>query len=256
MIAEPTLSGASATKANAWETDDRYAQRHTLQIAVCLRSLLARGDFLTVEFGDRQFVTQLLDVDARRARLVFDFGRTARDNRDLVDTSELTFRSQPSGIRTHFVTGGAEVVMFEGRPAFQVPFPALLHYLQRRDFHRVDTPMFDPFVASGVDGTGAAFRLELQDLSLGGMALRARDARFEWLAAGTVWNDVKLQVGGLGAVPVDLEVVALRQSVTPTGEQRTVLGCRFIDLKANAERVLQRAITLLETRHKARAARG
>jgi flagellar brake protein len=50
-------------------------------------------------------------------------------------------------------------------------------------------------------------------------------------------------------------VVAPRQLVTPTGEQRTVLGCRFIDLKANAERVLQRAITLLETRRKERSAR-
>jgi c-di-GMP-binding flagellar brake protein YcgR len=255
MIAEPTLSGASASTTNAWETDDRYAQRHTLQIALCLRTLLARGDFLTVEFGARQFVTQLLYVDTGRAHFLFDFGSTARDNRALVDAAELTFRSQPSGIRTHFVTGGAVVVTFEGRPTFEAPFPALLHYVQRRDFHRVDTPMFDPFVASGLDGAGAAFRLELQDLSLGGLALRGRDARFESLAAGTVWNDVELQVGGLGAVPVDLEVVAPRQIVTPTGEHRTVLGCRFIDLKADAERVLQRAITLLETRRKERAAR-
>jgi c-di-GMP-binding flagellar brake protein YcgR len=255
MIAEPILSGASASTTNAWETDDRYAQRHTLQIAVCLRTLLARRDFLIVEFANTQFVTQLLNVDAGRARFVFDFGSTARDNRALVDAEELTFRGQPSGIRTHFVTGGAAVVTFEGRPAFEVPFPALLHYVQRRDFHRVDTPMFDPFVASGVDGTGAAFRFELQDLSLGGMALRARDARFERLAAGTVWSDVKLQVGGLGAVPVDLVVVATRQMVTPTGEHRTILGCRFLNLKASAERVLQRAITLLETRRKERAAR-
>jgi c-di-GMP-binding flagellar brake protein YcgR len=255
MIAEQTLSGASASTTNAWETDDRYAQRHTLQIALCLRTLRVRCDFLTVEFGDMQFVTQLLDVDSRRARFLFDFGSTVRDNLALVDADKLTFRSQPSGIRTHFVTGGAVVVTFEGRPAFEVPFPALLHYVQRRDFHRVDTPMFDPFVASGVDGAGTAFRLELQDLSLGGVALRARDARFESLAAGTVWNDVKIQLGGLGAVPVDLEVVAPRQMITPTGEHRTVLGCRFIDLKANAERVLQRAITLLETRRKDRAAR-
>jgi len=255
MISEPILSGASVSKSNAWETDDRYAQRHTLQIAACLRTLVARGDFLTVEFGDKQFVTQLLDVDARRAHILFDFGSTARDNRELVDADELTFRSQPSGIHTHFVTGGAVVVMFRERPAFEVPFPALLHYVQRRDFYRIDTPMTDPFVASGVDGAGAAFRFELHDLSLGGMALRARDARFESLAAGTVWNNVKLQVGRLGAMPVDFEVVAPRQMITPTGEHRTVLGCRFINLKANAERVLQRAITLLETRRKERSAR-
>ncbi|MFM0522086.1 flagellar brake protein [Caballeronia jiangsuensis] len=104
MIAEPTLSGASASTMNAWETDDSYAQRHTLQIALCLRTLLARGDFLTVEFGDTQLVTQLLKVDSGRAHFLFDFGSTAGDNRALVDADELTFRSQPLG--TRFVTGG------------------------------------------------------------------------------------------------------------------------------------------------------
>ena len=87
------------------------------------------------------------------------------------------------------------------------------------------------------------------------VALRARDARFEALAPGIIWNNVRLQVGGLGAVLVDLEIVAPRQIVTPTGERRTILGCRFVDLKGNAERVLQRAIMQLEMQRKERAAR-
>jgi c-di-GMP-binding flagellar brake protein YcgR len=252
MIAEPSLTIESAAGTNAWETDDRYAQRHSLQIALCLRSLLARGDFLTVEFDGTQFVTQLLDVDSKRTRFLFDYGSTQRDNAALADAGELTFRSQPSGVRTHFVTGGAVTTTFEGRPAFEAPFPTLLHYVQRRDCYRVDTPMSDPFVVSGRDAEGVEFRLELQDLSLGGVALRTRDTRFESLAQGTVWTDVTLRAGALGAVPVDLEIVAPRQSVTPTGEQRIVLGCRFIDLKGSAERVLQRAITLLETRREGR----
>jgi hypothetical protein len=43
--------------------------------------------------------------------------------------------------------------------------------------------------------------------------------------------------------------------VTPTGERRTVLGCRFVDLKGNTERVLQRAITQLDMHRKERAER-
>lgn len=253
MTAEPSLTIESVAGTNAWETDDRYAQRHSLQIALCLRGLLARGDFLTVEFDGTQFVTQLLDVDSQRAHFLFDSSSAQRENAALVDAGELTFRSQPSGVPTHFVTGAAVATTFEGRPAFEAPFPTLLHYVQRRDCYRVDTPIADPFVVNGRDAEGVAFRLELQDLSLGGVALRTRETRFESLAQGTVWAGVTLQVGGLGAVPVDLEIVAPRQVVTPTGEQRIVLGCRFIDLKGSAERVLQRAITLLETRREARS---
>lgn len=248
-MADPSLTNESAVKTNAWETDDRYAQRLPPQIAQCLRRMLTRGDFLTVEFDGMQFVTQLLDVDSRGARFVFDFGSTQRDNRELVHADELTFRSQPSGIRTRFVTGRAAATTFDGRPAFEAQ-PELLHYVQRREYYRVDTPMFDAFIASGADGAGVSFQFELQDLSLGGVALRTRDTRFESLAQGTIWKNVRLQSGGLGAVPVDLEIVAPRQVVTPTGERRTVLGCRLVDLKGHTERVLQRAITRLEMHRK------
>ena len=255
MIAESFLSNESAVNANAWETDDRYAQRFTPQIALCLRSLLTRGDFLTVEFEGAQFVTQLLDVDSRGARFIFDQSSTPRDNRALADADELTFRSQPSGIRTRFTTGRAVATIFEGRPAFEAPFPELLHYVQRREYHRVDTPMFDAFIASGSDDAGVRFQFELKDMSLGGVALRARDNKLESLVLGTVWKDVRLHMGAHGAVPVDLEIVAPRQVVTPTGERRSVVGCRFVDLKGSAERVLQRAITQLEMHRKERAAR-
>ncbi|CAL8481593.1 flagellar brake protein [Caballeronia sp. S22] len=254
-IAEPSVTNESAVKTNAWEIDDRYAQRLTPQIALCLRSIMARGDFLTVEFDGTQFITQLLDVNSRGAHFIFDLGSTQRGNRELVLAGELTFRSQPSGIRTRFVTGRAVAMTFEGRPAFEAPFPELLHYVQRREYYRVDTPMFDAFIASGANDAGVAFQFELQDLSLGGVALRARDADFGSLTPGTIWNDVRLQVGGLGAVMVDLEIVAPRQVVTPTGERRAVLGCRFLDLKGYAGRVLQRAITQLEMHRKERAAR-
>ncbi|SAK96853.1 YcgR family protein [Caballeronia hypogeia] len=255
MNAEHSLTHESAEKTQVWETDDRYAQRFTAQIALCLRSILSRGDFLTVEFEGTQLVTQLLEVDSRSARFVFDLGGAPRDNRELIHADELMFRSQPSGIRTRFVTGRAVTTTFEGRPAFEAPFPDVLHYVQRREYYRVDAPMFDAFIASGADEAGASFQFELQDLSLGGVALRTRETRFESLEHGTLWKEVSLQVGKLGSVPVDLEVVAPRQVVTRTGERRTVLGCRFVELKGSAERVLQRAITQLEMDRKERAAR-
>ena len=256
MIAEPSPNGQTGANTNAWEFDERYVQRHSLQIALCLRSLMSRGDFLTVEFDGAQFVTQLLDVDARRLQFLFDYGSVQDANAALPRADKLTFRSQPSGIRTEFATGRAITTTFEGRPAFAAPFPELLHYVQRRDYYRVDTPLLDPFVASGVDAEGVAFQLDVQDLSLSGIALRTRDVRFESVAPGSAWKDVSVRLGALGAVSVDLEIAAPRPALTPTGERRFVLGCRFIDLKGHAERALQRAITTLEARRQGRSARA
>jgi len=251
MIAAPTRTEAPVTHTS--DIDERYAQHHPLQIAMCLRKLASHRDFLTVEFDCAQIVTQLLDVDSRNARFVFDCGSDNGYNARLASAHVLTFRGQPAGIRTEFVTGRATRTSFEGRPAFEANFPALLYHVQRREFFRVDTPLSDPFVASGRDAGGDTFRLEVQDLSLGGVALRTSDPRFASLAKGSVWRNVTLRLGGFGSVVSDLEIVAPRAALTPTGEHRPVLGRRFVELRDNAERTLQRAITQLETRRLGRA---
>ncbi|NML32667.1 flagellar brake protein [Paraburkholderia antibiotica] len=237
------------------DIDDTFAQRHPLQIAVCLRNLMTGQDFVTVEFGGRQIVTQVLDVDSRNARFVFDMGSVADDNHVLPVARQLTFRSLPGGIRTEFTTAGAEAITFEGRPAFEAPFPPLLYYVQRREFFRVQTPVLDPYLACGRYEDGATFRLELQDLSLGGVALKTADARFAELANGTVLHDVALQMGIFGTLQLDLQIVAPRQLTTAKGELRYVIGCKFAIALGPSERALQRVITQLETRRQTLAQR-
>jgi c-di-GMP-binding flagellar brake protein YcgR len=229
--------------------DECYAQRHPLQIALCLRSLLSRGDFLTVEFEGGQIVTQVLDVDSRSARFVFDLGCSDSSNAALARADALTLRSQPSGIQTEFTTGPAVKVLFDGRPAFEAPMPTLLYYVQRRQYYRVETPLVNPFVAHGRDEAGNVFHFDVKNLSLGGVALRVSDDRFETAERGGVWRGVTLRMGPFGEVSVDLEIAAPRYELMQTGERRAILGCRFIDLSGCAERALQRTITQLELKH-------
>ena len=228
-----------------------FAQRHPLQIAVCLRKLVSGGDFVTAEFEGRQIVTQVLEVDSRNARFIFDAGSVAADNRALPGAKQLTFRSLPGGIRVEFATDAAKAVVFEGRLAFEAPFPALLYYVQRREYFRVQTPALDPYVVSGRYADGDSFKVEMQDLSLGGVALRTANARFGTLDAGCVLRDVTVQLGDFGTLSLDLEIGAPRHFTSAGGERRFVMGCRFAALPGPAERMLQRVITQLETRRQA-----
>jgi c-di-GMP-binding flagellar brake protein YcgR len=238
------------------DADSNFAQRHPLQIAMCLRNLVSGQDFVTVEFGGQQIVTQVLDVDSRNARFVFDAGSVAEDNAALLAARELTFRGLPGGIRTEFTTLDATPVVFEGLPAFEAPFPTLLYYVQRREFFRVQTPLLDPYLASGPYPDGGSFRLELQDLSLGGVALKTADARFGSLETGTLLRDVSLQLGSFGTLLVDLEIVAPRLVTTPKGDRRFVIGCKFAGALGPSERTLQRVVTQLETKRQRLSPRG
>jgi c-di-GMP-binding flagellar brake protein YcgR len=229
-----------------------FAQHHPLQIAVCLRKLVCGQDFVTVESGGRQIVTQILDVDSRNARFIFDAGSVEANNQAVNQAvpraQQLVFRSLPGGIRTEFTTQPARQIVFEGRPASEAPFPPVLYSVQRREYFRVQTPVLAPYIASGPYTDGGSFRVELQDLSLGGVALRTADARFGSLDTGCVLRDVTLQLGAFGTLRLDLEIVSPRQSATPKGDRRFVMGGRFVTVPGPAERMLQRAVAQLETR--------
>lgn len=254
MIADHPLTAAPADQTRDARAD--YAQRHPLQIAVCLRGLAARQDFIAVEFDGHQIVTQVIDVDSRNARFVFDPGSVDADNRALPGAMELRFHGTPSGIRTEFTTSAAKPVTFDGRPAFEASFPAVLYYVQRRQTFRVETPVLDPYTATGSHADGNTFNLQVKDLSLGGVALRTTDSRFDDVERGCVLRDVTLKLGSFGTLRLDLEIVAPRKSMTPAGEWCTVLGCRFVDLPGAAERTLQRVVTQLEMKRLAVGSRG
>ncbi|HEX7912336.1 MAG TPA: flagellar brake protein [Paraburkholderia sp.] len=255
LLPDAEFAGIADAAELLHDADSNFAQRHPLQIAVCLRKLVTGQDFVTVEFNGRQIVTQLLDVDSRNARFVFDASSMAEDNYVLPSARQLIFRSLPGGIRTEFTTLDANPIVFDGRPAFEAPFPALLYYVQRREFFRVQTPVLDPYVASGPYADGGSFRLELQDLSLGGIALKTADERFASLESGTVLRDVVLQLGSFGTLRLDLDIVAPRRLSMPNGERRFVIGCKFVATPGPAERTLQRVVTQLETKRQALAPR-
>ena len=225
-----------------------FALRHPLQIAICLRTLAARHHFMSVEFGDRQMITQLLHIDSSNARFVFDLGSLAVNNHVLLEAPNLIFRGLPDGVRTGFVTRSAELTTFEGRLAFEASFPEILYHVQRREYFRVETPMLQPYSVIGKFSDDSAFQFDVKDLSLGGVALTSSDAILGEIEIGTRLEGVTLHLGAFGALRLTIEVVSPRRAILPNGERRFVAGCRFIDLPPTSERTLQRVVTYLEAR--------
>ncbi|MDR5796435.1 flagellar brake protein [Caballeronia sp. LZ008] len=252
MLAEPLPQTTDIEKFA--EDHERFARRTPSEISIVLRTLVQRGDMLTVTSGRGQIVTQLLKTDAREACIVFDWGGVEADNRVLLEARQLYFKGAPDGVRVEFTTLAARAVTYEGRQAFEVPFPEKLYQFQRREYFRVPTPVLEPFYAKGAFADGEAFRHEVHDLSLGGIALRMDTPRLAETERGTVFRDVVLHLGPGAALPVDLELVSPRSVTTPRGDVRYVVGFRFVRLSAAAENVLQRLITRMEAKRRSLSA--
>ncbi|EKS70448.1 MULTISPECIES: flagellar brake protein [Caballeronia] len=252
MLAEPLPQTTDIEKFA--EDHERFARHTPSEISIVLRTLVQRGDMLTVTSGRGQIVTQLLKTDAREACIVFDWGGVEADNRVLLEARQLYFKGAPDGVRVEFTTLAARAVTYEGRQAFEVPFPEKLYQFQRREYFRVPTPVLEPFYAKGAFADGEAFRHEVHDLSLGGIALRMDTPRLAETERGTLFRDVVLHLGPGAALPVDLELVSPRSVTTPRGDVRYVVGFRFVRLSAAAENVLQRLITRMEAKRRSLSA--
>jgi flagellar brake protein len=264
MLAEPLSQtpAESAVKApmqmsefeRIAEEYERFARQTPSEISIVLRTIAQRRDMLTVASKHGQIVTQLLEVEPREGRIVFDWGGVEEDNRLLLQATQLSFKGSPDGVRVEFSTGAAHEVMYEGRAAFEVAFPEKLYYFQRREFFRVPTPILDPFFAQGTFADGAAFRCEVHDISMGGLALRTDLPRLAETELGTVFTDVRLNLGAAGAHSVDLEIVSPRATTNANGAVRYVIGFRFTRLPGAAESVLQKLITKIEAKRRSMSA--
>ncbi|HTH62486.1 MAG TPA: flagellar brake protein [Paraburkholderia sp.] len=236
------------------EDSHDYARRNPLEVGVQLRNLLNRGDFLTLHYRGGQLVTRILDVDVRGRTFVFDWGALPDQNQDLLAAPDCQFRASPEGVRVEFTIGTPRRTDFEGRPAFEATFPEVLFYMQRREYFRVDTPVFEPCTCRGdLPDEAGPFEFEVRDLSLGGVGLRTTDERAAAMEVGMQISRAALELRAYGKLMVDLCLVATRAIDQPDGVRRYHLGFRFESLPGTAENTLQRYITQLEMKRRALA---
>lgn len=253
MIVEKSPDAVSAESFIQDRPD--FGRRDARQIAVYLRNLATRGDFVTIEFGGKQIASQVLHVDTPGLTFVFDRVSNEQENQAMLRAGNLIFRGSPDGVRIEFSTGTPQPTVFEGRPALQLPFPDILYCVQRREYFRVETPILDPYVATGRYSDDSILRCEIHDLSLGGISFQTMDPRIAELEPGTVLEDVRLNFGQFGLFAIDLTLVSPRFIVTAKGDRLHIVGFKFPDLPGAAERTLQKLITHLDNKRRSLVSR-
>jgi len=242
-------SSSSTPKEDSERTSGFY-QRNPLEIGASLRNLVNRGVVLTVEQGNKRTATRLLDVDFARNALIFEEINSVSQNSAVLSSHKLFFHALLGGVRVEFATGRARQIIFQSNPTFEVDFPPSVLCVQRREYFRVHTPVVEPYLCNGTLPDGELFSYEVHDLSLSGVALRTHHKRVAFIAVGSTWYDVTLQLGPLQKVFLNLTVASYRQSRAANGEPQYIVGLKFAPLPDVARNSLQRLIVELEMKRR------
>lgn len=125
-------------------------------------------------------------------------------------------------------------------------------FVQRRRYARVHAPVGLPFTAEFTLG-GRLRVMGVDNVARGGIGLRASPMQAALLYVGRRLPRVWLELGPGRGFQAELEVRSRRGLQTFLLGQQYVVGCRFTDLSAPAQAIVEHALAELE-RHQGVAA--
>jgi c-di-GMP-binding flagellar brake protein YcgR len=177
---------------------------------------------------------RLLEIDARRARIVFVPLSANPMDTWLNNAREVVFTSDHDGVPIEFTCERPTRTVAGGSEAYSARFPAYIIRLQRRNAYRLPAPAIACTLRDEASH-GPDLRPTVLDVSAGGVDL-AMPLTAPRLCRDTSY-DCTIELPGHGTLWVRLRVV----SIFKTADGRRY-GCQFTGLSGASELLLQRYI--------------
>ncbi|MBK7357370.1 flagellar brake protein [Propionivibrio sp.] len=237
---------------------DEDIERCTLsgsrEILFQLRSLIKHSERVSVTFdeGRQSFLTVLIDISADDGQLIFDIGGSEETNRAFLKAERCQFAGILEGIRIQFYVKQARMVKINGEHVFTVDLPSSILRLQRRDAFRLHLPTTKPYICRVRRGSANEKALPLRDISVGGIGTQvAEQLAYDPLERlENSWIDLRES----GIFTVTLEVRYIQSTESRSGKPLWHMGCRFLNLTAHDETLIQRFMARVEAERRALSA--
>lgn len=243
-----------ASAQNGAAAHDELIARCTLtsrtEILFQLRAIQKRKLLVNLDIqGSREIVvTSVLAVNEANNSVILDCARGDALNQNLLSGKGAEFVTQLDGVSITFMTGPVTLCTYDKLPALKIALPKSMIRLQRREDFRVPMPIANPvkcIVPAVSDGQPDPVTTHIVDISCGGVALADTSGRLA-TETGTILENCRLLLPEQDAVFTTLEVRNSAQVRRPNGSFQTRVGCRFVDLPAEAANRLQRFVTEIE----------
>lgn len=247
MPASPSPPGSPVI---AWDADQseyaRYLLRSPQEIAQVLRGVAKSRELVTVYFdhGQRFFLTSILAVDPPNDALFLDWGADEEINRRVQSAQHLVCVTSHERVKVQFALGPLAAASFDGRPAWRARLPKVLLKLQRREYYRLVIPVRSPLTCL-VPWGDETEEADVMDISIGGVGLGKLPPAMG-LEVGRQLPGCRITLPGEGSLLATLEVRSLQDVSLKSGGLIKRAGCRFLDLPASQQAMIQRYIIRID----------
>ncbi len=236
---------SSRTPSAGAEDYSKYLIHSKPEIVHILRAIMQKRGLVTIYFnqGKDFILTAFLDVDADQ--VILDYGADEAQNQKILSSQKVVVVTTQDRVKVQFSISQIKVVPYEGENAFRVPLPKSVLKLQRREFFRIETPIVVPLQCAMPLDDGREIPITITDVSIGGAGIIGYPADLD-LAPGMLFPGCHILLPGFGEVVATLEIRSTFDVTLKNGVVTKRAGCRFIDLPASMQVLLQRYIIKLE----------
>ncbi len=221
------------------------------QIVHNLSILIKNKCLLSVRFGEGKafFLTAILEIDEANNSIVFDYGPKEVLNQQLLKATRITFEADFSGIKASFKGSMLEQILYNGEPAFSMPIPESIFWMQRREFFRIKSPRSKGSYCQLVLEDHESVNLMLYDISLTGFSVLNTSAEISnLLIPGTQLEKSRLVLSGAGEDAISFKVCS-KLVINPdkiAALKIQKIGCLFTRITPVFESTVQRYINQLQ----------
>ncbi|PRC90775.1 flagellar brake protein [Solimicrobium silvestre] len=238
------------------ENQSPYQVDSRKEIILLLRSLQENKQLINmiIHDGNEVIITAILKVDDDNNNIIFDCASTESANQRLIEAPRVYFEAALNKIGIQFSSSSVSRCNFMGSPSLCCTIPSSLIRLQRREYYRINTPHTHPLICVvnvPEENGGGKINLPLVDISCGGVAM-LDDQRVLNVDFGTLYNDCKIDLPGIGLVNITLQVRNSQNLLLMNHKTSRRIGFQFIDLSKTMMAQIQKLITKIERERNSR----
>lgn len=247
---------ASTTPSFGTENQSPFQIESRREIIALLRGFKDQNQLISIMInnGSEIFISSVLEVDDVNNMVIFDSVAGENANQHIVEASNVSFDGLLDRINIQFASSKLQRTTFEGRPALQMPIPANVIRLQRRENYRINTPVSNPVRVSIpllLNETLEVIKFSLVDISCGGVAI-LDDRRILEITSGVIYNECQIDIPGIDIIDLMLEIRNSQDLILLNGKTNRRIGCAFIHLSSRTLATVQRYIMKLERERNAK----
>ncbi len=240
----------------------KYLVRNPKQVLTYLKMLSAERCLISAHFGieDKDtFLTAIIDIDEKKQTITVDCGPKEYLNKKLIDSAVIKCTTKYKGIKVLFEARKVKKSGKPGQPAFSLPIPGSIYWMQKRQFYRIKSPLSkNSFCTLSFKDTETeeetSVDFKLNDLSACGISILNDSADLSaQLSAFARFDNCILVLENEEQLTIDLEI-RNKMPLNPNNPGKTErIGCRIIDATPRAESTILRYMQNIEREIKQKA---